>query len=254
MKANGTVIAYHAVGSCPEAADPENLFMPAERFEEQMAFLATRHDVVPLEQIVHGTAGKDAVAITFDDGFRSVLSIAAPIMRRHGFPGTVFVPSRWIGGRSTSWYGAPGCETEIMSADELREAERNGIEVASHGSAHLDFAAVSPAEAAADIDASIAELAQAVGRRPRYLAYPYGRYSAAAKQAASERFEAAFSIDLRHDGPFAFERVGITRLDGKLVFALKSAGRYLGWRRSRLGSGAYALVRPLVPRSRRARS
>jgi hypothetical protein len=58
---------------------------------------------------------------------------------------------------------------------------------------------------------------------------------------------------VRHDGPFAFERVGITRLDGKLVFALKAAGRYLAWRRSKLGSGAYALVRPLV-RSRRART
>jgi peptidoglycan/xylan/chitin deacetylase (PgdA/CDA1 family) len=253
MRANGTVIAYHAVGSCPKPADPENLFMPVERFEEQMAFLADRHDVVPLDEIVRGSAGKRAVAITFDDGFRSVLTTAAPILRRHGFRATVFMPSRWIGG-STTWYDAPGCETELMTADELRAAQDEGIEVGSHGSAHLDFSRLSTAEAEADLDASIAELTDVLGRRPRYFAYPYGPYSAEAKRAAAERFEAAFSIDLPHDGPFAYERVGITRLDGKLVFAVKASGRYIALRRSRLGATAYALVRPVVSKARRARA
>jgi peptidoglycan/xylan/chitin deacetylase (PgdA/CDA1 family) len=254
MRANGTVIAYHAVGSCPKPADPENLFTPVERFEEQMAFLADRHDVVPLEDIVRGSAGKRAVAITFDDGFKSVLSTAAPILRRYRFTATVFVPSRWIGGRSTAWYDARGCETELMTGHELQAAEEEGIEVGSHGSAHLDFGRLSRAEAEADLDASIVELTAVLGRPPRYFAYPFGRYSAEAKRAAADRFDAAFSIDLPHDGPFAHERVGITRLDGKLVFAVKASGRYLALRRSRLGATAYALVRPVVSRARRARA
>lgn len=251
LRRNGTVIVYHAVGPCPPASDPANLYMPVERFEAQMAFLSSRHEVVPLEEIVRGTARSGAVAITFDDGFRNVLTTAAPIMRRQGFPSTVFVPARWLGQRSTAFYEAAGCETELMTDAELRQAEECGIEIESHGHAHIDFSTATREEMEADLDASVERLSTVLGRRPRYFAYPYGRSSPYAIDAAADRFEAAFTIDEPHAGPYAFERVGISRLDGMLVFAVKASGRYLTLRRSTLGSAAYSLVRPLLPRTRR---
>jgi peptidoglycan/xylan/chitin deacetylase (PgdA/CDA1 family) len=250
-----TVIAYHAVGPCPRSVDRENLFVTEDSFARQMAYLSRRRAVIPLESIVRGElpAGPPAVAITFDDGFRSVLTTAAPILRRHGFPATVFVPTGWLGRRGP-WYDAPGCEVEVMDESELREAERLGIELASHGHDHLDLEQATPAEAKADIAASFEALSALSGRPPRYLAYPWGRSSQAARKAAAEAgFDAAFSIDVPHSGVYAFARVGITRLDGSLVFALKTSGRYQAVRRSPLVSGAYSLVRPIVCRLRRAR-
>jgi peptidoglycan/xylan/chitin deacetylase (PgdA/CDA1 family) len=236
----GTIIAYHAIGSCAPADDPDNLFLPTRIFEQQMDYLARKRTVVSLDDIVRGTFprnGKPAVAITFDDGSRSVLTEAGPCLQRLGFPATVFVPTKWIGQRS-GWYDPAGCETAIMNEDELREAELIGISVESHG----------PEDAHEDLSTSIEVLRNVIGRTPRYLAYPYGWYSDTAEEAAARYFEASFSIDKAHGGPYAFERVGITRLDGMLLFAVKTSGRYIRWRRSRLGSAGYALARPLVPR------
>ena len=246
----GTILVYHAVGSCASAEDPGNLFMPTHVFETQMEYLARNRTVVPLVDIVQETFprnGKPVVAITFDDGYRSVLTEAGPCMERHGFASTVFVPTKWIG-RHSDWYEAQGCDTAIMTPDELREAERIGINVESHGHGHIDLGLAGPAEADNDLVTSIGLLQEALGRRPRYFAYPYGRYSETSEEVAGRHFEASFTIDMPHDGPHAFERVGITRLDGMLLFAVKTSGRYIRWRRSRLGSAGYALARPLLPR------
>jgi O-antigen/teichoic acid export membrane protein/peptidoglycan/xylan/chitin deacetylase (PgdA/CDA1 family) len=246
----GTIIAYHAVGSCAPAHDPNNLFMPTHMFEEQMEYLARNRTVVPLADIVHGALpqnGRAAVAITFDDGYSNVLTEAGPCLERHGFPAAVFVPTKWIGQRG-GWDGAAGCETVIMTTEELRSAERIGISVESHGHGHIDLGTASAAEAQEDLSRSIDVLREILGHSPRYFAYPYGWYSEIAEEAAARCFEAAFSIDEPHGGTHAFERVGITRLDGMLVFALKTSGHYIRWRRSRLGSAGYALARPLVPR------
>jgi peptidoglycan/xylan/chitin deacetylase (PgdA/CDA1 family) len=254
VKRNGTVIVYHAVGPCPDENDPENLFMPAERFEAQMDFLARRRVVVPLDEVVHGSAPENSVAITFDDGFRNVLTHAAPVLLEHKFPATVFVPAAWLGQTSAAWYEPAGCDGAVMAEDDLRAAARDGLEIGSHGYAHVDLGAADPDEAEADIQASLERLAAVLGQRPRYMAYPYGRHSPAARRAAADRFEAAFAIDEPHEGLYAYERVGITRLDGDSVFALKTSGRYIEWRRSKLGSKLYGVVRPLLPRARRHRS
>jgi peptidoglycan/xylan/chitin deacetylase (PgdA/CDA1 family) len=251
----GTVIVYHAVGPCPRSVDRENLFVSADSFARQMAYLSRRRAVIPLEALVRGElpADRPAVAITFDDAFRSVLTTAGPILRRHGFPSTVFVPTGWLGRRGP-WYEAPGCEVEVMDESELREAEELGIEIASHGHDHVDLEQATTSEAEADIAASVLALTALSGRPPRYLAYPWGRSSEAARKAAAAAgFHAAFSIDVPHNGLYAFARVGITRLDGALVFALKTSGRYQAVRGAPLVSGAYSLLRPLVRRLRRAR-
>ena len=245
-----TVIAYHAVAACPREADTENIYLPPDVFERHIEFLVRRRRVVPLEALVHKSPGRGrpAVAITFDDAFRSVLSTAAPVLRRHGLPATVFVPTAWLG-RRAAWYAPDGCEAAVMTADELREIERSGIAVESHGHGHIDLAAATPDEASEDIRSAAACLEDILGRRPRYLAYPWGRSSPAARAAArAAGFEAAFSVDLRTDGRYALERVGITRLDGRLVYALKTSGLYLGLRHSRLAGATYAAAKPLVRR------
>jgi peptidoglycan/xylan/chitin deacetylase (PgdA/CDA1 family) len=244
----GTIIAYHAVGDCPREDDPRNLFVPAAAFESQMAFLARRRTVLPLEALLRGEGGthRPAVAITFDDGYKSVLTRAGPILSRHGFPATVFVPTMWIGGRN-GWDPPSSCDLAIMNEEELVAAERLGIAVESHGHAHLDMLATSVEEANVDIERSLERLAAVVGRRPRYLAYPFGPSSPAARRAAAAAgLEAAFSIDVPDEGPYARARVQITPLDGVRLFALKTAGRYLAWRHSRLLSAVYSAVRPLA--------
>jgi peptidoglycan/xylan/chitin deacetylase (PgdA/CDA1 family) len=245
-----TVIAYHAVGHCSANDDRHNLFVSIDEFAAQMDYLARKREVVPLDDVAAQRIPrtKPAVAITFDDAYKSVLRTAGPILERHGFAATVFVPTNWIG-RTNGWIEPTPCDVEIMNESELRAAESLGIRVESHGHAHIDYSEASAEEAQVDVAASVTHIEAIVGRRPTFFAYPYGRQSQAGRRAvASAGLRAAFTIDTRHAGSFAWGRVQITPFDGPRLFAVKTSGRYLELRTSRPVSAAYSTVRPLIRR------
>jgi peptidoglycan/xylan/chitin deacetylase (PgdA/CDA1 family) len=245
---SGTIFAYHAIGECAEGDDPHNLFVATASFADQMRHLAARYDVVSLQDLIENPGGPRRVAITFDDAYRNVLGNAVPILESYGFTATVFVPTAHLGGSNT-WDPPSSCDLGIMSTDELLEAAARGISFESHGHRHLDMALASPEEVRRDIRLSVGQLTEILGTPPRYLAYPYGRSSAAARQvAAEEGFSAAFSIDALDAGPFARERVQITPRDRRFLFALKASGRYLNLRYSKPLSAAYRVLKPLVRR------
>jgi peptidoglycan/xylan/chitin deacetylase (PgdA/CDA1 family) len=245
IDATATVIVYHAVGERPRELDPEGLFISRRRFERQMEFLARRRLVVPLSQIV--APGRDVrrprVAITFDDGFRNVLTEAVPVLRRHALPAALFVPTRWLEEPRDN-ASVDGVET--LAAAELRELDRLGYEVGSHSHSHLDCSRAAGDQIRADLAQSVTELTAVLGRAPRYLAWPFGRYSEAALEAAAQvGFELAFATDQPSRSPYAVPRVPIYATDGATMFRFKTTGWYTPWRRSRPVTMAYPLLRPL---------
>jgi peptidoglycan/xylan/chitin deacetylase (PgdA/CDA1 family) len=245
-----TVIVYHGVGDCPADQDPYHLFTPVEQFTRQMAYLARYCRVIPIDEVVDGTGGarRRTVAISFDDGYRSVLEEAVPVLRRHRFPATCFVPSRWIGA-ANGWDTFRPTDRPLLLAttDELREMVKAGVGIESHGHAHLPLGELEEPDIVADLATSREILADVVGRRPRLLAYPYGSNSPAARRAAERcGFEAAFSIGQRAAGPFARERVTIRPRDGMFVYATKTSGNYLALRQNPVTDAGLRVVRPLV--------
>jgi peptidoglycan/xylan/chitin deacetylase (PgdA/CDA1 family) len=245
----GAVIVYHAIGTVPRDSPQWNGFIRPERFAAQMAYLAERRRVVDLDAILDADAsqGPPRVAITFDDAYRSVLEHAVPVLREHGFPAAFFVPTKWIGA-ANAW-DPRGTPLDIMTADELAELARSGFAVESHGHAHIDYARTDAAAAADDVRTSVERLTELLDRPPRYLAYPYGRAStAAATEAARLGLRGAFGLDHPQalSGDFAVRRVPVVPADTRPLFALKTAGRYIGWRQSRPVRAVYGAVRPLV--------
>ena len=111
-----TVIVYHAIGSVPRDAPEFNGFVRPDRFQAQMAYLAHRRQVIPLDALLSRPArtGPPRVAITFDDGYCSALEHAVPVLRAHGFPATFFVPTKWIG-TANAWDPGTDLMRELMS-------------------------------------------------------------------------------------------------------------------------------------------
>ena len=74
----------------------------AERFERIIAFIARYFRVLPLSEaasrLATSTLPAAAACITFDDGYADNLTVAAPILQRHGLTATFFVASSFIGG------------------------------------------------------------------------------------------------------------------------------------------------------------
>lgn len=94
------VLLYHRVLPRPDPlcwADPD-----AARFDRDMALLSKVFTVLPLEEAVtrllNATLPRRAAAITFDDGYRDNLEVAAPILRKHGLTATFFIASGFLNG------------------------------------------------------------------------------------------------------------------------------------------------------------
>ncbi len=78
-------------------------------FEDQMAIIARQFNPVSLEDIyqaqVRGTLlPRRSVCVTFDDGFRDNLEIAAPIMEKYGVVGTIYVTTGLLKREVNPWF------------------------------------------------------------------------------------------------------------------------------------------------------
>jgi peptidoglycan/xylan/chitin deacetylase (PgdA/CDA1 family) len=254
MGRRAAILTYHAVADSSRADDPLDLVVSPERFAEQMAFLHEHRRVVSLDDVVRGDvgAGPPPVAITFDDGYRSVLEHALPVLERHGFPATVFVPTRWVG-RAAEWLDADDRPLPIMDADELRAVDRRGVAVESHGHGHVNLAEADFDTARADMVESRARLRELLGRDSRYFAYPFSHGSAEAQRAAAAAgFEAAFSYGAPGVRRYDWPRIPVTPYDGRRVFRAKTGGHYLEVWTSTPVRAARASTRPLRRLARRA--
>jgi peptidoglycan/xylan/chitin deacetylase (PgdA/CDA1 family) len=253
MAGSATVLAYHAIGECSQSERPHNCAcISTETFAKQMSFLAKSRQVLSLEDVVEGrfSGSRPAVAITFDDGYRNILTNAVPILRQYGFVATIFVPTKWIG-QKNFWVVDTDCfPLEIANEDELQKAARLGIAIESHGHAHIDLERADPATVAEDLQMSVARLREILGRQPRYLAYPYGRQSPATwASAAKAGFSHAFLVDEVEAGKLAQERISVDGREGRVRFRLKTAGGYLTRRHSQLGSAAASITRLAFPKA-----
>jgi peptidoglycan/xylan/chitin deacetylase (PgdA/CDA1 family) len=91
------ILVYHGIVDDEGApwVDPR-FSVPKSVFEEQMRFLAARRRVLSLDELVEKLSQKkpvarESVVITFDDGYRSTLDIAAPILKRLGLPAVLYL-------------------------------------------------------------------------------------------------------------------------------------------------------------------
>ena len=244
---SATVLAYHTVEDTLPEGNPHELAITTEAFAAQMACLARTRTVVPLGDLVAGHIpnGKPVVAITFDDGYAGVLACAAPVLERHGFPATVFVPTAYVGGRNR-WDDLFDPAFRVLNADELVALERHGVAVESHGHEHISYATSPIDKVENDLAQSTAVLESVLGRRPRFLAYPWGPSSPAARHVVADAgYRAAFSIGAPHVGQFAFGRVDVRPSDSLRMFQLKTSGRYSVLRYNRAASVVSALTRPV---------
>jgi peptidoglycan/xylan/chitin deacetylase (PgdA/CDA1 family) len=97
------ILTFHGVTSdtSDTICNAEDLHLHRSIFERLMEHVARRYRPVPLARIVdwlEGRAGvpERSVAVTFDDGFRNVLTEGAPVLTRLGIPATLFVTTDFV--------------------------------------------------------------------------------------------------------------------------------------------------------------
>ena len=224
------VLCYHAVSP----TWPAQLSVTPDALTAQAAELARRGYVgARFSDAVAGEVGGDRVVVfSFDDNYRSVLELAKPILDRHGFPGTLYVPSDWPGQRRPMrWNGIDGWlggehEQELLSLDwrELRELAQAGWEIGSHTCSHPRLPELDEAALARELSGSKQTIERELGRPCRSIAYPYGAVDSRVEQAAARAgYECAGTIPrvLSKPTPLLWPRVPIFHKDDTRRFKLK---------------------------------
>ncbi len=95
------VLCYHRVN---DDGHPFFRGTPTRMFREQMELVQRYFSVQPLEALVANGAPPNAIAITFDDGYRDNYTHAFPILRELGLPATIFLVTGAVDANRLIWH------------------------------------------------------------------------------------------------------------------------------------------------------
>ena len=167
-----TILCYHRFG--PNKSKME---ITGEDFNTQMNYLKKNgYRVIPLSSIPPFLRGesalpKRAVALTFDDGYRSSYDIAYPILKKYGFPATLFIYSDFIGSK------------DALTCPQMKEMINSGlVDIQPHSKTHISLTKQLPTEDEGDrlkrmdteINAPAQQIQKMLGVSIHTFAYPFG--------------------------------------------------------------------------------
>ena len=202
------VLLYHQFKAPGERIPPMFRWtMNQDVFESEMKYIHDNgYKVIPMSDLLKFlkheiTLPPNCVCITIDDGYKSAIVYAAPILKKYGYPWTFFVYPDFI----TTGEG-PGA----ASWNDLLELQKEGVDIESHSMTHPNLKLhkqkvkgvwhnFTPDEYAAWLNnetaGAKAELEQKLGKPITCFAYPYGEYNTQVENAAiAAGYEAIFTV------------------------------------------------------------
>ncbi len=180
------ILQYHHVAT----DTPRTTSVTPAEFRQQMQHLKDLgYQVVSLDIIIDALVQQKplpdkAVAITFDDGFANVFNNARPILKEFNYPYTMFLGPALIDRR----------EGPVLTWAQIQTMQQEGVIIANHSSYHHRLAVPNKGETKAqwrqrvkaDILLAQQQLEDKLGQQRKWLAYPYGDFSAELEQLVSE--------------------------------------------------------------------
>ncbi|MBF8275175.1 MAG: hypothetical protein HW390_248 [Candidatus Brocadiaceae bacterium] len=227
------ILVYHEI--CKQGAISKYA-VSKENFEKQMDYIKRHFSAVSLDTILETNEGKpnvatDAVAITFDDGFKDNFLNAYPVLKKYQLRATIFLISGWIVHKK-----------DMLNLEEINRMEKDGIDFGSHTVNHRMLSSLDGNAANDEICCSKTELEALLKKEMCYFAYPYGKkrhFTEEVKDKVKQAgYKAAFTTENReidtHSDRFELGRFCIqdyplyafkTRVSGifeiKFVFAIR---------------------------------
>ena len=107
-------------------------------FEAQMKELKDRGiTVISLQDLLAWKRGEKSIpprcaVVTFDDGWKSQYEVAWPIMKKYGYPFTMFIYTEGVRGGSLGG-------GEAITWEQLADMRDNGVDIEGHSATHQDL-------------------------------------------------------------------------------------------------------------------
>jgi peptidoglycan/xylan/chitin deacetylase (PgdA/CDA1 family) len=211
------VLMYHKVDPhTPHDAVGRSLTLDPDAFAAELDWLRahairtlTMNDLA--DALARGEHPRNAVVLTFDDGYNDAADVVTPLLRKYGARASFYVSAGFVGdGRHAGWA-------------KLRTMHAAGMEIGCHGTHHLDLTRIRPSEASSEVRRCVAALTKFVGK-PTTYAYAAGKWNATTlalmrltgmKAALTERWGVVTTLT----SPYTLPRRRIDRSTGIASFA-----------------------------------
>lgn len=135
---------------------------------------------------------EDAVALIFDDGYRSTVDHALPLMSRYGVGfGMAPVPGAMQAAERPSFFAHTS--TEFVTPAQLTTWLDAGGELLGHSYSHVAMPALSTSTLEFELDSELAAYGRFGLAPPAMFAYPFGATDDRVRRAVGERYRLAFA-------------------------------------------------------------
>lgn len=224
------ILMYHSISYTDNPVFRPFVVAPSV-FADQMAYLREHHYTpITVTQFVRTRAAnipalpERPVVLTFDDGFADFFTEALPVLKRYGFPATLYVTTAYVGDTSRWLKQEQETTRPMLTWQQLREVCDSGIECGGHTHSHPQLDILPLAVAQDEIRHCKHMLEDRLEREVTSFAYPFGYSTAKVRQivhnagyssaCAVKHALNAFSTDV-----FALERLMVSADMNILAFA-----------------------------------
>ena len=183
---HAVILQYHHVAT----DTPASTSLSPKVFAQHLSILKKEgYTVWPLPKMVAALQNDQllpdrTVVITFDDAYDDIALQAAPLLKQHGFPFTVFISTYFVDRKQ------PG----YMTWDQLRALQKQGVTLANHTRSHLHLLRQPDGMGQKqwlqtlreEVDGAQQRIRAETGEDHRYFAYPYGEADAVLIKAITD--------------------------------------------------------------------
>ncbi|MDD5199465.1 MAG: polysaccharide deacetylase family protein [Terrimicrobiaceae bacterium] len=221
------VFCYHRFEENPTK---DGLGIKPAEFEQQMQTLKDKGiTIVSMDDFLAWRRGEKnlpnpSAVLSIDDGYLSGYEVAWPILKKFGYPFTMYIYTDYV-------KGGPKSGGKSMTWEQLAEMRDAGVDIACHTVSHSNLRSKQGKSEEQyhqwlenELGTSKKMLEEKLGIKVRTLAYPYGNYNDEVKKVAMENgYEAAFTVYGQHlhctGDPATIGRYAITSTNPQIFAA-----------------------------------
>ena len=211
------IFSYHSIGDdkCPLSTDTKD-------FEKHLIYLKNNnYKSIFFDEV--SSSNKRSFIMTFDDGYKDLISNCLPLLKKYNFKGTCFLVSDKIG-KINDWDEEnKNIQTKrIMDKSDIHIWIKNGMKIGSHSKNHKKLTKIDHHELAEEISSSKVDLEKLIGEEIVSFCYPYGKFNLDVINEVKKNYTYALTTLRSRYDPNKHDKYLIPRIDmGKKLSNLK---------------------------------
>lgn len=208
------IFMYHRIAEVAPQDDARSLSVTPAMFEEHMAALHERgyRSVRMEDAALRWQRGErqptNSFVLTFDDGYRDLLTDVAPVLERFGFTATVFLVADYVG-KTNGWEQVGPSDLPLLTWDEIRDLDQRCFDFGSHTMTHPRLSDLDEHAIEYEVRQSKLEIEKHMGKPVPLFAYPYGNFDGRGRRIVEKSgYLAACGVDRGVWGQHNVWRIG----------------------------------------------